>query len=102
LHGSAVARRVLKALDRSTRLWKVWWLLGTPVACGAATLLFFAEELRLAMRPGWADLLDVARIALVWLWCLLAWTCARNVERQFWTPLARVTLAAVFIFMVVI
>jgi hypothetical protein len=54
------------------------------------------------MRPGWADLLDVVRIALVWLWCWLAWSCARNVERQFWTPLARVTLAVGFIFMVAI
>jgi hypothetical protein len=44
----------------------------------------------------------VVRIALVWLWCWLAWTCARNVERRFWTPIARVTLAAAFIFTVII
>ena len=71
------------------------------MACLAAALLFFAEELRLAYQPAWADLLDVLRIALFWLWCWLAWTCARNVERYVWMPLARMTLAAGLIFMVI-
>jgi hypothetical protein len=102
LHGGAAARRVLTALDRGTRLWKVWWLLGTPVACAAAALLYFAEQLRLEQRPAWADLLDVVRIALFWLWCWAAWICSRNVERHIWTPLARVTLAAGLVFMVII
>jgi len=102
LHGGAAARRVLTALDRSTRLWKVWWLLGTPVACAAAALLYCAEQLRLAQRPAWAELLDVLRIALFWLWCWAAWTCSRNVEQRVWTPLARATLAAGLAFMVVI
>ena len=65
-------------------------------------MLFFAEELRLEFRPGWADLLDVLRIALFWLWCSAAWLCARNVKRRIWTPLARVTLAAGLVFMVVV
>jgi hypothetical protein len=102
LHGGAVARRVLIALDRGTRLWKVWWLLGTPVACAAVALLYFAEELRLAYRPGWADLLDVGRLALFWLWCWAAWVCARNVKRRIWTPVARASLAAGLIFMVIV
>lgn len=101
MHGGAAARRLLTALDRSTRLWKVWWLLGTPVACGAAALLYFAEQLRLEQRPAWADLLDVVRIALFWLWCWAAWICSRNVERRIWTPLARATLAAAMVGMVI-
>jgi hypothetical protein len=79
----------------------VWWLLGTPVACAAAALLYFAEQLRLEARTGWADLLDVVRIALFWLWCWAAWRCARNVAHRIWTLLARMTLAAGLVFMVV-
>ena len=71
------------------------------MACLAAVLLYFAEELRLQQRPGWADLLDVARIAVFWLWCREAWLCSRNVEQRLWTPLARVTLAAGMVFMVI-
>jgi hypothetical protein len=70
------------------------------VACAAAALLYFAEQLRLESRPGWADLLDVVRIALFWLWCWAAWLCARNVAHRIWTLLARMTLAAGLVFMV--
>jgi hypothetical protein len=72
------------------------------VACLAAALLFFAEQLRLQQRPSWADLLDVVRIATFWLWCWAAWICARNVEWRLWTPLARVTLAAGLVLMVIL
>ena len=89
-------------MDRGTPLWKVWWVYGAPVACAVLLLVYLAEELRLAHRPGWADLLDAVRLAAFWLWCWLAWRCARNVERQAWTPLARVMLAVGFAFMVVI
>jgi hypothetical protein len=81
-------------LDRSTPLWKVWWIYGAPVAIATGVLLYFAEELRLSYYPAWADLLDTARLATFWLWCWLAWTCARNVERRVWTPVARAALAA--------
>ena len=79
----------------------MWWLVGTPVACLVAALFFFAEQLRLQQRPKWADLLDVVRIAVFWLWCWAAWTCAGNVARRLWTPLARVTLAAGLVLMVI-
>ncbi|MEA3194132.1 MAG: hypothetical protein QOD26_2465 [Betaproteobacteria bacterium] len=72
------------------------------MVCLAAALLFFAEQLRLQQRPGWADLLDVVRIAAFWLWCWAAWICARNVERRLWTPLARVALAAGLVLMVIL
>ena len=65
-------------------------------------MLYYAEQLRLAQRPAWADLLDVLRIAVFWLWCWTAWLCARNVERRLWTPLARATLAAGLVFMVML
>jgi hypothetical protein len=81
-------------LDRGAPLWKVWWVYGVPVAAVSAVLLFFAEELRRAYHPAWADLLDIARLSAFWLWCLLAWICARNVRRRIWTPVARVALAA--------
>lgn len=89
-------------MNRGTPLWKVWWVYGTPVACALALLLFFAEELRLNSSPAWADLLDAVRLATFWLWCWLAWVCARNVERRIWTPVARATLAAGLVVMVAI
>jgi hypothetical protein len=89
-------------LDRGAPLWKVWWIYGAPVACAVMLLVYFAEELRLAYRPGWADLLDTLRLAAFWLWCWLAWICAGNVSRRIWTPFARVTLAAALLVMVII
>jgi hypothetical protein len=89
-------------LDRGAPLWKVWWLYGTPLVCAAAALVFLAEELRLAYRPAWADLLDAVRLAVFWLWCWLAWICAGNVAQRVWTPLARAALAAGLVVMVVI
>ena len=80
----------------------MWWVYGTPVACAMAALLFFAEELRLNSSPAWADLLDAVRLATFWLWCWLAWTCARNVNRRIWTPLARVVLPAGLLVMVAV
>lgn len=89
-------------MDRGTPLWKVWWVYGTPVACAMAVLLVVAEELRLEFKPAWADLVDVVRLAVFWLWCWLAWICARNVDRRIWTPLARAALAAGLVVMVII
>ena len=89
-------------MDRGTPLWKVWWVYGAPVACAVFLLVVLAEELRLASRPAWADLLDAVRLAMFWLWCWPAWICAGNVVRRVWTPLARVMLAVGFAFMVVI
>lgn len=89
-------------MDRGAPLWKVWWVYGTPLVCGAVVLVFFAEELRLAYRPAWADLLDAVRLAAFWLWCWLAWSCAGNVARRVWTPVARAALAAGLVVMVVI
>ncbi len=89
-------------MNRGIPLWKVWWIYGAPVACAVVLLVYFAEELRLAYRPGWADLLDAVRLAGFWLWCWLAWKCAGNVARGIWTPLARVALAAGLAVMVVI
>ena len=38
------------------------------------------------------DLLDLLRLALYWAWAWAVWKTAGNVERSFWTPVAR-TLA---------
>jgi hypothetical protein len=89
-------------LNRGTPLWKVWWLYGAPVACAVVLLVFFAEELRLAYKPAWADLLDTVRLAAFWPWCWLAWISAGNVGRRIWTPLARAALAAGLVVMVAI
>ena len=89
-------------MNRGTPLWKVWWVYGAPVACGVVLLVYFAEEPRLAYKPGWADLLDAVRLAAFWLWCWLAWMCAGNVVRRVWTLLARAALAAGLVVMVAI
>lgn len=51
-------------MNRGTPLWKVRWLYGVPVACAVASLVLFAEELRLAYKTVWAGLVDTLRLAL--------------------------------------
>ena len=84
-------------MNRGTPLWKVWWVYGAPVACAVVLLVFLAEELRVAYRPAWADLLDAVRLCAFWLWCWLAWVCAGNVTRRIWTPVAVAGLVAMVV-----
>ena len=92
----------MNGLDRGTPLWKVWWIYGTPVAIAMGVLLCGAEALRLRYYPALGDLLDIARLSIFWLWCWLAWICARNVRRPIWTPVARAALATGLVVTVII
>ena len=38
----------------------------------------------------------MARLAVYWYWCRLAWKCSGNVDNPFWTPLSKAALAAGF------
>jgi hypothetical protein len=40
------------------------------------------------------DLLDVARLALYWVWAWAVWKTAPNVRRRIWTPVARIVALA--------
>jgi len=53
-----------------------------------------AEELRGAEWHGTGNLLDIARLAVYWYWCRLAWKCSQNVDNPVWTPLSKTALAA--------
>ena len=64
------------------------------MAWGTSALVLGAEVLREADLHGAGNLLDVARLALYWQWCRLAWRCSANVANPLWTPLARSALAA--------
>jgi len=75
-------------------LWKVWWLLGIPVAWATSGLLLGAESVRVAGAHAWGDVLDLARLALYWFWFRLAWRCSRNVRRAWWTAAVRCLLLA--------
>jgi len=76
-----------------SELWKVWWLWGIPVAWITSALVLAAEEVRIAGFPGTGNLLDIARLAVYWYWCRLAWRCSGNVGNAVWTFLSKGTLA---------
>jgi hypothetical protein len=76
------------------RLWKVWWILGIPLASAGGALLIGAESLRQAGTRALADALEVMRLALFWFWFRLAWKCAPNVRHAWWTGIVRVALVA--------
>jgi len=77
---------------KSEKLWRVWWVWGIPVAWAASGLVLSAEYARSAGLEGWGNLLDVGRLALYWWWMRIAWACSGNVQRSFWSPMARVGL----------
>ena len=81
-------------MSEATRLWKVWWLGGIAFALAAAGMFAAAESARDGGHPYWGDLLDIARLALYWLWFRMVWKSARNVELRLWTPMARATALA--------
>jgi hypothetical protein len=81
-------------MTESEKLWRIWWLWGIPTAWIASALILVAENARVAGYHGWGDVLDVARLAVYWYWMRLAWQRAGNVDNRFWTPLARIALAA--------
>ena len=74
--------------------WKICWLWGIPVAWIATALLLAAEQLRLSGLSAAGDLLDVARLAVYWFWCRLAWRASGNVGNPFRTLLAKAALSA--------
>jgi len=76
------------------KLWKVWWLWGIPFAWITTLLVLAAEHFRLDGLHFAGDLLDIARLAVYWFWCRLAWQCSANVANPLWTPLSRAALAA--------
>ncbi len=77
-----------------SELWRIWWLLGIPVGLAASALVLAAEELRLAGHAGTGNLLDIARLAVYWFWCRLAWRCSGNVGNPVWAVLSKGALAA--------
>jgi hypothetical protein len=80
-------------LSAEEKLWKVWWLWGVPVAWLTSTLLLAAEELRIGGWHSTGNLLDVARLAVYWYWCRLAWRCSGNVGNPLWTLASKAALA---------
>jgi hypothetical protein len=80
-------------MNDAEKLWRVWWLWGIPTAWSASALIFVAESARSAGYHSLGGVLDIARIALYWLWMRFAWKCARNVENPFWTHASRTVLA---------
>jgi hypothetical protein len=63
------------------------------MAWTVSALILIAESVRNAGYDGWGNLLDIGRLALYWWWMRMAWKCSGNVDRGFWTLLARIALA---------
>ena len=64
------------------------------MAWGTSALVLGAEAFRGEGLHGMGDLFDVARLAVYWSWCRLAWHASGNVGNPVWTPLSKVALAA--------
>ena len=65
-----------------------------PAAWATSALVLGAEFAREAGLHGTGNLLDVARLAVYWYWCRLAWRCSGNVGNPLWTLLSKAALAA--------
>ncbi|MDB5810640.1 MAG: hypothetical protein JWN94_2762 [Betaproteobacteria bacterium] len=87
------------ALAGTERLWKVWWLIGIPVAWATSGMIIGAEMIRAAGYWNWGDLIDVARLVVYFGWARMAWRCSNNVENRRWTPVTRLALGAGFVSM---
>jgi hypothetical protein len=74
------------------RLWKVWWLLGTPLAMVNRAIFGLLEglaEAEYSVSYGtWLGAL-VLSSATYFAWCNMAWGCAKNVDRKIWGHLAK-------------
>ena len=73
-------------------LWRTWWFWTLPLACATAACLVLAEDLRNAQRPGWADLVDLLRLALYCAWLRPAWQACARLSHRLTIPLARAAL----------
>ena len=72
----------------------MWWLWGIPAAWATSALVLSAEFLRQSGVHAGGDLCDVARLAIYWFWCRLAWQCSDNVGNPLWKLLSKTALAA--------
>ena len=93
--GAPGGPRIFSGADENA--WKVWWLWGVPVAWIASALVVAAEQGRIAGLNVLADLLDVARLAVYWFWCRLAWRSSGHALHPAWRLLGRGVLAAGFV-----
>ncbi len=89
MHGGAAERRAVEKL----RLWQVWWIGGAALAALTAALVWATERAYGDGHSALGDLASVTRILLYLLWCRAVWRASRNVERAFWTPVARAAAA---------
>jgi hypothetical protein len=71
---------------------RAWWFWALPLACALAACLVVAENLRNAESPGWADAIDVLRLALYCAWLRPAWKAAAGLSHRLATPLVRTVL----------
>jgi hypothetical protein len=67
------------------------------MAWATSALVLAAEQLRIAEWHGTGNLLDVARLAVYWFWCRMAWRCSANARNPAWKLLSKAALAAGFV-----
>ena len=67
------------------------------MAWTTSALVLLAEELRIGGMHSAGNLLDVARLAVYWFWCRMAWKCSSNVGHPAWKLLSKGALAAGFV-----
>ena len=91
-----------KALSGQERLWKVWFVVGFPVALAAGAMTGIAETARMAGAHGWGDFLDVAKLLTYFFWFKLAWRCSRNVDFGIWTPVSHLAATTGLVLVVLI
>jgi hypothetical protein len=82
---------------QGNELWKAWWSWGIPVAWITSALVLAAEQSHSGELHTLGNLLDVARLAVYWFWCRLAWKCSASARNPGWKLLSKAALAAGFV-----
>jgi hypothetical protein len=85
----------MKIPGNEAKQWKIWWLWAVPVAWIASAMVLGAEHARIEGFNRSADLLDLARLGVYWLWCRPAWRVT-SIAPPVWRLTARGALAGGF------
>jgi len=76
------------------RLWKVWWLIGIPLALVSGAFSMWYDAQTVPTTTTWivAGVGAWGLLTAYLCWCNMAWSCAKNVKNPVWTRVAKVLI----------
>ena len=72
----------------------MWWLGGAVLASSSALLVWATDSAYSAGYVALGGLANATRVLVYIMWALAVWRCSRNVQRRFWTYVARFLVIA--------